>query len=195
MRHLSACLTLLFAAQLAACEDPNAFRIDPILLEDTVEIALPAAGSTLPSAVDLATPGPEGIVTRFPERTSDAELWDFTLRRRGGSLVFVPGAAVGLRNTPPLGGPSTAGITLPLPQTFSELIEAPAGNSFVSDSVVTVQLGAVYAARSRRQPGQFSACENYAKIQPLEVDVAAGRTRLRIVVNQRCSDPRLVPEE
>lgn len=194
MRHLSACLTLLFVALLAACEDPNEFRIEPLLVQDTVEIAAPAAGSTLPSAVDLAATG-AGIVTRYPERPSDAEQWDLTVRMRTGGLVFVPAGLLGIQNPPPIGGVSGAGITLPLETSFADLIEAPGRTSFITDSVVAVQVGAVYAARSRRQVGQFSACENYAKIQPIEVDVAQGRTRLVIVSNHRCSDPRLVPEE
>jgi hypothetical protein len=53
--------------------------------------------------------------------------------------------------------------------------------------------GNVHAARSRELGIFGGACIQYSKLQPLEVDVAAGSLHLRVVTNERCADPRLVP--
>ena len=63
-----------------------------------------------------------------------------------------------------------------------------------SDSARVVQQGAIYAIRSRDIASQFGSCIQYAKIQPLTVDVAAARVRLQVTTNERCSDPRLAEE-
>lgn len=192
MRQITALVALIPVVVLTACDDPNSFRIDPLLVEDTVELAAPTVSATLPSAVDISSSaGP--ILTRFPEREGDAERWDLTVRARNGELLLLPAGALGLTN--PIGGPSAAAITAPLPESFTELIEAPRTSAFRTDSGVVAQVGAVYGARSRRTSGGFGACENFAKIQPLEVVPSEGRVRLRIVTNHRCNDPRLVPEE
>lgn len=191
MRHL-AVLSLLAPALLATACDSTDFRIDPLLVTDTVEIALPTAGNAeLPTALDIASPDNGGTIGggRFPERAEEAEEWDFALRQRPGGLALVPAAALGLE--------SRSAITPPLlNETFEGLVEAPGRTSFVTDSAVVLEEGRVYAARSRLVASLFGgSCEQYAKLQPLDVDPVLGRVRLRITTNARCSDPRLALEE
>jgi hypothetical protein len=186
VRHIS--LFALLVLALVACDDP-AFRIDPILVTDTVEVFAPTAENAgRPTALDITSrqfliQGP-----RFPERSADAEQWDFAVRLRDGELTLVPASVVGLNSRAALAGPLAA-------QTFEEVREAPAATTFSMDSAVVMRQGQVYGARSRVTGGAFGgACTQFAKLQPLEVDAAAGRLLLRITTNERCSDLRLVEE-
>lgn len=193
MRRFLAPLPLAVLALLTACEDDQ-FRIDPLLTTDTVTIAAPQAGSTLPSALDVTAAG--GVIQggRFPEQVRDAEQFDLVLRRRDGQLAFVPAGVLGLRDL--RGDTSRAGITQPLNgQTFAGLEEAPERNAFVTDRPVPVQQGAVYAVRSRVVSCGFSGGEQYAKLQPLDVEPATGTVTLQITTNERCQDTRLVEPE
>ncbi len=182
MRNIS--LFALLVLSLGACDDP-AFRIDPILASDTVEVFAPtAANAGRPTALDITSLQLFIQGARFPERASDAEQWDFVVRLRNGELTLVPASVVGLTSRAALAGPLAA-------QTFEDVREAPAASTFSTDSTVVMRQGQVYGARSRA----ISGCTQYAKLQPLEVDVAAGRLLLRITTNERCGDLRLVAED
>lgn len=186
MRHL---IALCFvAAATAACNDTN-FRIDPLLAHGEVTVAAPVPGNeALPTALDVTASSFVIRGGRFPERSSDAEQWDFAVRIRDGELTLVPAAMFGID--------SRAALTRALPsQTFEELRQAPPPASFRSDSAVVMRVGQVYAARSRNVGGAFGTCQQYAKLQPLDVDVNSGLLRLRITTNERCGDLRLVPED
>jgi hypothetical protein len=187
LRHIS--LFALLVLALAACDDP-AFRIDPILATDTVEVFAPtAANAGRPTALDITSMQFVIQGARFPERASDAEQWDFAVRLRDGELTLVPASVLGLTSRAALAGPLAA-------QTFEAVREAPAAITFSTDSAVVMRQGQVYGARSRVTGGAFGgACTQYAKFQPLEVDVAAGRLVLRITTNERCGDLRLVEED
>lgn len=194
MRRLAVFLILLIAP-LAACDDPSSFLVEPQLATDTLELAAPSANSTLPTALDITAAG--GIITggRFPERVRDAGEWDVAVRLRGGQLVLVPAGALGLRDGLS-GGTSRAAITRPITgQTFERLIEAPGRSSFLTDSAVTVQQGALYVIRSRGIACGFGGGEQYAKVQVLNARPSEGRLELQIVTNENCSDPRLALED
>jgi hypothetical protein len=183
-------LLLPLMVMLAACDDPAGFRLDPIIVTDTVELAAPtASASALPSALDIISfPGQRLIGGgRFPERAEDAEQWDVAVRVKNGSLVLLPAAAAGLGSQ----SLARAAVTRPITgQSFEALREAPSRSSFVSDSAVALQPGSVYVVRSR----DVSRCFQYAKLEPLQLDAAAGTVRLRVATNERCGDPRLVAE-
>lgn len=189
MRYPALAVPVILMVVAAACDD-STFRIDPLLVTDTVEIATPAPGNAgLPSALDVTSVGAGIRGGRFPERASDATEWDFALRERAGELVFVPAAALGLQTRPSI----TRAIAN---RTFDSLIEAPGRTSFLADSAVVLGVGNVYAARSRLVVTEFGgSCEQYAKLQPLAVDPALGRVRLQITTNERCGDPRLALED
>lgn len=176
----------------AACDDPNSAIFDPMIQEDTVDLAIPLVDRQVPTALDIAY-ALSPIRGRFPERVSDAGQWDIAIRREGNDLVFVPAKVFGFDN--PIGGESTAAVTTPLPRGMDEVIEAPGRADLISDSTIAIRAGNVYVARSRRTNAAFGGCENYAKVQPLSVDVAAGLVKLRLVGNARCNDPRLAVED
>jgi hypothetical protein len=176
-------------ASLAGCDDPNAFRIDPILAYDTVEVVAPLPGNVgLPTALDVTGDGAGGVRGgRFPELPRDAEQWDFLVRIRDGELVLIPARAAGV----PL---ARAAVSPPiLGDTFESLREVPGQGTLIMDTPVVLRVGNVHAARSRETLSFMCAGVQFAKFQPLVVDVSTGRVQLQIVTNERCGDPRLVP--
>jgi hypothetical protein len=181
----------ILALALTACDDPNAGLFDPIIGEDTVDLAVPLVDPSVPTALDVAFAN-SPIRGRFPELVADAEQWDFAIRREGGELLLVPAAVFGFRN--PIGGASTAAVTVPLNRGFDEVVEAPGRGSLLSDTAMPIEQGEVYVVRSRRTSAAFGGCENYAKVVPLTVDVAAGLVKLRVLGNARCNDPRLAED-
>lgn len=179
---------IVLSGTVAGCEDSTGTEVPLFLVTDTVEVFAPIAGNAgLPTAVDITGNQSGGVVGgRFPELSRDALQWDFAVRIRDGELVLVPAAVVGIPN-------SRAGVTRALEgETFESVREAPPQVTFLTDTVIVMETGSVYAARSRDVPTTFGgACTYYAKLQPLEVDVATGALRFQIVSNQ-CGDPRLV---
>ena len=111
-----------------------------------------------------------------------------------GIILFAPAGLFQFQN-PTVGGASTAGVTEPIERTMDELRQAPSESAFVDDSMITIRPGFVYVVRSRTTGASFSGCQNYAKVQPLEVNAEAGTVRLRVVGNERCNDRRLVEED
>ena len=192
MRRLAIAAALPLALLLGA-SDSNDTSFDPLLAVDTFEIAAPTAGSALPTAVDITALSGVVFGGRFPEQLADAGEWDLALRLVGGELQFVPAGKIGIMD---IGGVSRAAITDPLNgRTFESVTQAPNAGAFVTDRGVPVRLGGVYAARSRLVPCGLSAVEQYAKLQPLEVDLAAQKVRFRIQTNSRCADQRLELED
>jgi hypothetical protein len=189
--HLSVPL-LAVVALFAGCGDSTGFRIDPLLVTDTVEVAAPLPQNVgLPTALDITGDGLGNIRGgRFPERPRDALEWDFVVRVQNGQLVLIPGRGIGSESRAAL-TPALTG------ETFTGLREAPIARTFSMETPVPMVVGQVYAARSREFVGGLlgGVCFQYAKMQPLEVDVASGRLRVQIVTNERCADPRLVPDE
>lgn len=177
-------------SSMLACTDSTGFQIRPDLVTDTVEVAAPGPRSErLPTALDITGDGAGGVHGgRFPELIQDAEKWDFAVRVENGNLLLVPARAIGL-------SASRAALTRPIEdETFESLREAPGQGSFTMDSSVVMLPAKVYVARSRVFSGFYGeSCVQYAKLEPLLVDVQQERLRLQIVTNQRCNDPRLVP--
>lgn len=182
----------LLALTLAACDDPNSGLFEPLIREDTVDLAVPLVDENVPTALDVAY-STSGVRGRFPELVGDAEQWDLAIREEDGELRFAPAGYFGFQN--PVGGPSRAAVTAALERAFDEVIEAPGESAMFSDTTITIRTDRVYVARSRRTSASFGGCENYAKLQPLTVDPAMGTVRVRIIGNARCNDPRLAEED
>lgn len=181
---------LALAAVLTACDDPTRFQIQPQIFTDTVQLAASGApgADSLPSALDVSVQGNGVVGGRFPERLSDAGQWDFLVRLQNGAVVLVPSGALGIE--------SRAGISAPIAgATFESLRDVPKKTTFATESATALTNGAVYVVRSRIFAGGLSSCQQYAKVQPLAVDPAAGRVTLRIATNAVCGDQRLVPKE
>jgi hypothetical protein len=179
---------------LTACDDSTGVR-SPQLIGDTITVAAPLPqNANQPHALDITSSfGIRG--GRFPELARDAAEWDFAVRVQDGELVLVPAGALGIDvRTLPAITPAIAG------ETIETLREAPGQSTFIRDRAVAMQVGAVYAARSREFLGSdFSIggvvpCTQFAKMEPIEVDVAAGILRIYIITNENCSDLRLAPE-
>lgn len=186
-----AALLAVLTAIASGCDTGTGFDLTPSLVQDTVVVAAPLAQNAgLPTALDVTGDGTGVRGGRFPERSRDALQWDFAVRVVGDELVLLPAGAVGVE-------PSRAAITPPIAgTTFEGLEETPGQSTFVGDSAITMVEGAVYAARSRDVAANaFSTCTQFAKLQPLEVDVEEGLLRVQIVTNQLCGDARLVPAD
>jgi hypothetical protein len=182
----------LLAVLLTACDDPNDGIFEPIIREDTVDLAVPLVDPDIPTALDIAYAS-SGVRGRYPELVADAQEWDLTIRVQDGELRFVPAGVFGFQN--PAGGVSTAAVTAPLERAIDEIRQAPGDAQLHADSAVTIRTDRVYVVRSRRTAASFAGCENYAKVQPLALDAAAGTVRLRVIGNARCNDRRLVEED
>jgi hypothetical protein len=177
-------LTLLLTAITVGCDDSTGLNITPVLVSDTVTFAAPAPQTEgMPTAIDITGDGAFGIGgPRHPERVSEALAWDLTLRLIGGELFLLPQGAVGITG-------SRAAITPPIVgQTFEGLREIPGQSTFRTDTAVAIQPGLVFAVRSR---DMGFGCVQFAKLQPVLVDVAAATAHFRVVTNEQCSDPRL----
>ena len=193
MRIIALATVALLVLTVSACDDPNDGLFDPIIQEDTVDLAAPLVDPEIPTALDVALAA-SGVRGRFPELVADAEEWDLAIRREDGVLVFVPAATFGFQNPNPIGGLSRAAVTVPLERAMEEVIEAPGQSSLLSDTTITIRTDRIYVVRSRRTAASFAGCENYAKVQPLAVDPVAGTVKLRLIGNARCNDPRLAEE-
>lgn len=174
------------ALSLAACDDTTGIG-EAVIVHDTVTIGAPSVvADSVPTALDVASLDQISILGgRFPERPSDANDWDVTLRLQNGTFSLLPRGAVGVES-------NRAGITDPIAgTTFEDLDEAPASSRFKTGTGVPVALGSVYVVRSRVFAcGGFSGFQ-FAKIQPVAVDVAAGTVRLAVATSFRCQDNRL----
>lgn len=180
---------VLATCWLAGCEDSTGLDFNPVLVSDTVTVAAPLPQNDhLPTALDITSDRAFGVNGgRFPELPRDALQWDFAVRIQDGQLVLVPAGGIGLS--------SRAALTDALEGVvFEELREVPGQSRFNDSSAVVMREGAVYAGRSREASNVFGGvCIQFSKFQPTEVDVDAGLLRLRIVTNEQCGDPRLVP--
>ncbi|HEX2093934.1 MAG TPA: hypothetical protein VHG28_16135 [Longimicrobiaceae bacterium] len=188
-RLLLALLLLPASLPLAACDDTTGFGRATIVT-DTITIGAPTVvADTVPTALDIVYS--QGAIGggRFPERPREADQWDVALRLSGGQLSLAPRGAVGVDSR-------RAGITEALPNTtFERLEEAPASSRFVTDRAIPLTMGSVYAVRSRSFSSFGGACFQYAKLQPLELNVAAGTARLEVATSAGfCGDTRLVED-
>ncbi len=181
-RPLLASALLLVLAGISACGD-DPFRLDWV--ENPREVTLFSLDRderNRPSAFEMRQ-GQRVIL----ESVGAAGIWDFALDTRDGELVFLPPRSVGVQ--------SRAGLA-EFPNTrFDELREAPSDTAaYTTRTPVPVRMGSVYAVRTRQQPGSFGeSCIFYGKVQPLEIDVAAGTLLFRFDTSPDCNNPRLVP--
>jgi hypothetical protein len=176
---------LVVAGSAVACDDASRFEVPAVLLYDTVALAVPSeANADTPSAVDITVLTTQIGGGRFPERAADADQWDFTLRLREGVLVLMPAGALQIQNN--------AGLTAALVgQDFGTLGQVPARAQIVTTEPVTLAEGSVHVARSRVFSGPFGGCQQFARLQAFDLDVAQGTARLVVATNMNCGDPRL----
>ncbi len=119
-------------------------------------------------------------------RTDQSSQWDFAFALEADSTAqLFPRGAV-------LEQPSTAGLQI-VPVSFENLTRAPPGG-YITDEPVTVRVGDVLAAVSRRQCGSL-AFVRYGKLEILDIDLIRGRITFKQLANPNCENPNLVPGE
>ena len=127
--------------------------------------------------------------TRFVvERPGSTNNWDVAVDTRDGKLVLLPPGALDVVNE--------ARVTVIEGVSFDDVVEAPADTSlYSSDQPVLLELGNVYAVRTREQRTSFGVCSLYAKIEPLILDQEVGSVTFVYDYNPRCDDRRLQPDQ
>jgi hypothetical protein len=125
------------------------------------------------------------VVIELPIETGQ---WDLVLAEEGGGFVFIPSSA--------FEGLSTrSGLGIVQGTTMDELTKAPGDSAFYQRTAVPVEVGAVYAVRTRSMAcNPYGSGVTFGKLEVLSVDVAAGAVKLAAVHNPYCNDRNLVPE-
>lgn len=119
-------------------------------------------------------------------RTDQSGQWDFAFALEADSTAqLFPRASV-------LDQPSTAGLQI-VPVSFDNLIRVPE-TGYITDEPVTVQVGDVLAAVSRRQCGSLNFVR-FGKLEILDIDLIRGRLTFKQLANPNCENPNLVPGE
>lgn len=192
LQHLLLALPLLaFAAlSVAACDDPTGIG-EQVIIVDTVTIGVPSlAPDTVPTALDVISGDQVSIGGgRFPERPGESENWDVTLRLQNGTFSLVPRGAVGLEAL-------RSGITDAIAgTTFEGLDEAPSSSRFNTGRGAALAVGSVYVVRSRTYRLSSVGCWQFAKVQPVALNPAAGTATLAVATSAGCQDTRLAPRD
>lgn len=184
-------LLLLALLPLAACDDGLGPRTW-INLPDTVTIYSLSRPELLgmPSAVDLVS-SCAGRCIAIPiniESPGASGRWDIALGEENGQPVFLPSGVF-------QGFDDRVGLGLLEETNFDNVNRVPSDANLFNTGVVPIQLGRIYAVRTRREACGFSSGVRYGKLQPLAYDAVAGSLQLRVVVNPYCNDRNLVPED
>ena len=171
---------------LGACNDglgPRFWNATP----DTLLIHSATRGEYvgLASAVDVAADPVTPLPIEVPGLTGS---WDFALAEQDGGLVLLPAAVIP-------GTGSRARVALLEGRDFDALEEAPRDTALFSATAVPVRSDAVYVIRSRRTSCGFTTGYRYAKVKPVEIDLAGGRLRFAVVRNPYCDDRSFVPPD
>ena len=135
-----------------------------------------------PSAYDFFNQAADEVET--PSATGS---WDFALLDSGNQLVLLP--AGGFQ-----GNTSRAGLALITGTTFEDLREAPSDTARYSKTAAAVQVGQVYAVRTRRDQCSFVSGVRFGKMKIIAVDPTAGSVTFASIVNPYCNERLLIPD-
>ncbi|MBW3534915.1 MAG: hypothetical protein KY453_06820 [Gemmatimonadetes bacterium] len=179
-------LPLLLLGMLACGDDP--FEVRWTAQPDTVLLySLARPELNLPAGFNFAPDRRHSIVVEAPGSTG---LWDVAVDTRDGQLAFVLPGTFGI--------PSRARMTsLGGGLEFEEVAEAPRDTAaYHASEPLPVNEGSIYVVQTDARTGSFRrSCVYYAKIEPLEADVAAGTLRFVYDASPVCNDRRLVPPD
>ena len=128
------------------------------------------------------------IVRGFPARMELGDEFDFAFDfSDGGTAIMIPGQALGI--------PVESGLQ-PMELAFDDILIAPI-DDYVDDSIMSVDVGTVFAGRSRLAPDFCSAflgaLPRYAKFEVLAIDPVEGKITLKYLVNFNCGYRSLEP--
>jgi hypothetical protein len=170
-----------------ACSDPFASQPwDGTPTEATLYSASRDSYVGLPSAFDLAASPPRAVAI---ESETGAGSWDVVLIDNGSGLAIESAATFeGVR--------SKSRIAVITNTAFDKVTTAPKDTTSYSAGPVQLTMNAVYVIKSRVATCALTQGPIYAKLQPLEIDVAKGVFRFSYVDNPNCNDRSLIaPEE
>jgi hypothetical protein len=173
-------------ALLAACDDPFGPRFWSPAAETVALFSISRTEYTgMVSAVDLVADPVRAVPIEAPGATGN---WDFALAdpATGSGLVLVPAGEL-------TGVDARSRIAVLRGVNFLDVAEAPRDTMAYSAGPVALEAGVVYVVRSRRGPCGFTTGHRYAKMLPVEIDVARGIARLAIIRNPYCDDRSLIP--
>ncbi len=128
------------------------------------------------------------IVRGFAARIELGDEFDFAFDfSDGDTAILIPGQALGI--------PIESGVQ-PMDQAFDDILIAPISD-YIEDSIMSVDVGAVFAGRSRLAPDFCSAflgaLPRYAKFEVLAIDRVEGKITLKYLVNFNCGYRSLEP--
>lgn len=175
-------LAMGFAIGFGACSGsvqlPNPTFINFV---DTLEL-YSLRGTPVPTASAF------DIVRGFPARMELEEEFDFAFDfSDGDTAIIVPGQALGI--------PIESGVQ-PMDRAFDDILIAPV-EDYIDDSIMSVDVGTVFAGRSRRAPDFCSAflgaLSRYAKFEVLAIDRVEGKITLKYLVDFNCGYRGLEP--
>ena len=184
-------LLLLALLPQAACDDGLGPR-EWINSPDTVTIFSLSRPDLLglPSAVDLVSSCAARCLA-IPihiENPGATGRWDLALSEENAQPVFLPSGVF-------QGFDDRVGLGLLEETNFDAVNRVPGSSDLFNTGVVPIQIGRVYAVRTRRESCGFTAGVRYGKLQPLAYNAAEGSLTMRVVVNPYCNDRNLVPEK
>lgn len=178
-RYFLAAATLM----TTACSDPFAsVAWDDTPTEATLYSASRDSYVGRASAFDLAASPPRVIAI---ESEAGAGSWDVVLIDSGNGLALESAATFD-------GVFSKARIATITNTAFDLVASAPKDTTAYSAGPVLLSLGAVYVIKSRTATCALTQGPIYAKLQPLEIDVAKGLFRFNFVDNPNCNDRSLI---
>jgi hypothetical protein len=139
----------------------------------------------LPGALDVSGIRPVRIESPGETGAGGSLNWDFALVEAGGQFAFAP---VGLF------GADDRAAAVPVPATsFEELRRAPDPGDFPEPALTPLQIGMVYAVRTRRVNCGLSMGVRYGKLQVLSMDAELGSVRVMVQRNPFCNDRAVEP--
>ena len=156
---------------------------DPVFVNfvDTVEL-YSLRGTPVPTASAF------DIVRGFPARMELGDEFDFAFDfGDGDTAIMIPGQVLGI--------PVESGVQ-PMDEAFDDILIAPL-DEYIEDSIMSVDVGTVFAGRSRLSADFCStfvgALPRYAKFEVLAIDRVEGKITLKYLVDFNCGYRSLEP--
>lgn len=178
-------LLLACVVPLAACDDgfgPQPWNDTP----DTTEVYSLARAEHigLPGAYNFVWSPVPGRIIVEQQRSGSPAVFDIGFTETAAGFMAMP---AGLFD----GFDIRPGLQAQPQETFESLEEAPR-EDYITEALVPLQTGTVYAVRTRTAP---NGCTFYGKFQVLELDEARGVVRLQATASPVCNNRSLVPPD
>lgn len=134
----------------------------------------------------LQDPSAFDVVGGQTVRVDQTNQWDFLFRVANGVGEFVPFSVLADSVT-------EAGL-IRSSDAFEGILEAPR-DGYEGDNAIPIAEGDVILARSRRNRTQILICNQFLKLEVLDIDLVARTVTFRYLRNPNCGDTVLAPGE